>query len=282
MPVSNSSPASPFPEVLPSAPSSLVVTMPPLSLGNTFLEAADLSFGFAFSSQYPVESNIRKDLACEKEIHVISNGSKGGFVPQAKVLYPSLCWPNDSELKFSNGLGNPFHFGLLRPPTGMIAAPIANPGCRTLFQTMSQVGRANKEEFVFQVRKLQRACLRNPVKIEAASKYSTVDTLKQEYCFIPAKYKDYIHRVGRTARAGRSGVAISLVNQYELEWYIQIEKLIGKKLPQFSAQEEEVLMLFDIRVAEAKRISIMKIKESGGKKRRRGGGDDDDTRRQRR
>ncbi|KAL9257075.1 DEAD-box ATP-dependent RNA helicase 10-like protein [Drosera capensis] len=40
------------------------------------------------------------------------------------------------------------------------------------------------------VRKLQRACLRNPVKIEAASKYSTVDTLKQEYLFIPAKYKD--------------------------------------------------------------------------------------------
>lgn len=39
--------------------------------------------------------------------------------------------------------------------------------------------------------------------------------------------QDYIHRVGRTARAGRSGVAISLVNQYELEWYIQIEKLIG-------------------------------------------------------
>lgn len=40
--------------------------------------------------------------------------------------------------------------------------------------------------------------------------------------------QDYIHRVGRTARAGRSGVAISLVNQYELEWYTQIEKLIGR------------------------------------------------------
>ncbi|KAG8640822.1 hypothetical protein MANES_13G086300v8 [Manihot esculenta] len=40
------------------------------------------------------------------------------------------------------------------------------------------------------VKKLQRACLRNPVKIEAASKYSTVDTLKQQYRFIPAKYKD--------------------------------------------------------------------------------------------
>ncbi|KAF9624177.1 hypothetical protein IFM89_008115, partial [Coptis chinensis] len=200
------------------------------------------------------------------------------------------------------------------------------------------------------VRKLQRARLRNPVKIEAASKYSTVDTLKQQYRSVPAKYKDcylvfilsdipgstsmvftrtcestrllalilrnlgfsaipisgqmsqakrlgalnkfkagecpilictdvasrgldipsvdmvinydipanskdYIHRVGRTARAGRSGVAISLVNQYELEWYIQIEKLIGKKLPEFPAQEEEVLF-FSERVAQAKRLAL--------------------------
>lgn len=85
--------------------------------------------------------------------------------------------------------------------------------------------------------------------------------------------QDYIHRVGRTARAGRSGVAISLVNQYELEWYLQIENLIGKKLPEFPAQEEEVLMLLD-RVIDAKRISHTKLKEGGGKKRR--GGDDEE------
>ncbi|BAT97895.1 hypothetical protein LR48_Vigan11g037300 [Vigna angularis] len=214
------------------------------------------------------------------------------------------------------------------------------------------------------VQKLQRVCLRNPVKIEAASKYSTVDTLKQQYRFLPAKHKDcylvyiltemtgstsmvftrtcdstrllalilrnlglkaipinghmsqpkrlgalnkfksgecnillctdvasrgldiptvdmvinydiptnskdYIHRVGRTARAGRSGVAISLVNQYELEWYIQIEKLIGKKLPEYPAQEEEVLLLEE-RVSEAKRLAATKMKEAGGKKKRRG------------
>jgi ATP-dependent RNA helicase DDX47/RRP3 len=248
------------------------------------------------------------------------------------------------------------------------------------------------------VRKLQRACLRNPVKIEAASKYSTVDTLKQQYRFVAAKYKDcylvyilsempestsmiftrtcdgtrflalvlrslgfraipisgqmtqvndmllslniarpflskfshfffkcsqskrlgalnkfkagecnilvctdvasrgldipsvdvvinydiptnskdYIHRVGRTARAGRSGVGISLVNQYELEWYIQIEKLIGKKLPEYPAEEDEVLSLLE-RVAEAKKLSAMNMKESGGRKRR--GEDDEESER---
>ncbi|WOK94749.1 DEAD-box ATP-dependent RNA helicase 10 [Canna indica] len=219
------------------------------------------------------------------------------------------------------------------------------------------------------VSKLQRACLRNPVKIEAASKYSTVDTLKQQFLFVPAKYKDcylvyiltemsgsttmvftrtcestrllslvlrnigmraipisgqmsqdkrlgalnrfkagdcnilictdvasrgldipsvdmvinydiptnskdYVHRVGRTARAGRSGVAISLVNQYEVEWYLQIEQLIGKKLPEYPANEVEVLVYLE-RVSDAKRIALMKLKESNGNKKRRKGDDDD-------
>jgi hypothetical protein len=40
------------------------------------------------------------------------------------------------------------------------------------------------------VQKLQRACLVAPVKVEVAHKYSTVDTLRQQYMFVPAKYKD--------------------------------------------------------------------------------------------
>ena len=39
------------------------------------------------------------------------------------------------------------------------------------------------------VAKLQRACLRDPVKVEVAQKYSTVDTLRQQYIFLPAKHK---------------------------------------------------------------------------------------------
>ena len=40
------------------------------------------------------------------------------------------------------------------------------------------------------VNKLQRACLRDPVKVEVASKYSTVKSLKQNYLFVPAKHKE--------------------------------------------------------------------------------------------
>lgn len=39
------------------------------------------------------------------------------------------------------------------------------------------------------VQKLQRASLRDPVKVEVSTKYQTVDQLQQYYVFIPVKYK---------------------------------------------------------------------------------------------
>ena len=40
------------------------------------------------------------------------------------------------------------------------------------------------------VQKLQRASLQNPVRVEVANKYSTVDKLHQSYIFIPQKFKE--------------------------------------------------------------------------------------------
>ncbi|KHJ82842.1 DEAD/DEAH box helicase [Oesophagostomum dentatum] len=45
---------------------------------------------------------------------------------------------------------------------------------------------------------------------------------------VPSQSKDYIHRVGRTARAGRAGLAVTFVTQYDVEVYQKIEAHIGK------------------------------------------------------
>ncbi|CAG2183695.1 unnamed protein product, partial [Oppiella nova] len=71
---------------------------------------------------------------------------------------------------------------------------------------------------------------------------------------IPTHSKDYIHRVGRTARAGRYGKAVTFVSQYDVELYQRIEHLIGKKLPIFETHEEEVMLLNE-RVSEAQRFA---------------------------
>eukprot|EP00794_Sanderia_malayensis_P009262 gene9262-10240_t len=212
------------------------------------------------------------------------------------------------------------------------------------------------------VQKLQRASLRNPVKVEVSTKYATVDKLQQSYLFIPHKFKDcylvsilnelagnsfmvfcgtcnnvqrttlllrhlgfhaiplhgqmsqakrlgalnkfkskersiliatdvasrgldiphvdivinfdipthskdYIHRVGRTARAGRSGRSITFVTQYDVELYQRIEQLIDKKLALYPTVEEEVMILVE-RVTEAQRYAKMELREISEKKKR--------------
>lgn len=220
------------------------------------------------------------------------------------------------------------------------------------------------------VAKLQRASLKDPVRIEVSTKFQTVDQLRQFYLFIPAKYKDvylvhilnelsgnsfivfcntcpgtqkmalllrnlgfsaiplngkmtqtkrlaalnkfkvksssvliatdvasrgldiphvdvvinfdlpqhskdYIHRVGRTARAGRYGQAVTFVTQYDVEMYQKIEHLIGKKLPLYETVEQEVMILLE-RVVEAERLARIEQRELEEKGRRRKGGSDDD------
>lgn len=222
------------------------------------------------------------------------------------------------------------------------------------------------------VAKLQRASLKDPVRIEVSSKFQTVDHLKQFYIFIPAKYKDvylvhilnemsgnssivfcntcpgtqrialmlrnlgfsaipingkmtqsnrlaalnkfkvksssvllatdvasrgldiphvdvvinydipqqskdYIHRVGRTARAGRYGKAVTFVSQYDVEMYQKIEFQLGKKLPLYETVEQEVMVLLE-RVVEAERLARIEQNEMEEKssKRRRASDDDDD------
>lgn len=230
-----------------------------------------------------------------------------------------------------------------------------------------------------QVKKLQRASLKDPVKVEVSNKYQTVDKLQQYYVFIPVKFKDvylvhilnelagnsvmifcgtcnntvrtalmlralgmaavplhgqmsqnkrlaalnkfkaknrsilistdvasrgldiphvdivinfdipthskdYIHRVGRTARAGRSGKAVTFVTQYDVELYQRIEHLLGKQLPLYPCEQDEVMALQE-RVSEAQRTAKLELKDIEdrkglkAKKRREGGaggGDEDD------
>ncbi|KAG8594856.1 hypothetical protein GDO81_001343 [Engystomops pustulosus] len=57
----------------------------------------------------------------------------------------------------------------------------------------------------------------------------------------PGLPKIYIHRVGRTARAGRSGLAITLVTQYDIHLVHSIEEQIKMKLIEYAVKESEVL-----------------------------------------
>lgn len=48
---------------------------------------------------------------------------------------------------------------------------------------------------------------------------------------MPTQAEDYVHRIGRTGRAGAEGVAISLMDEDEQKMFESIKELIGKDLP---------------------------------------------------
>jgi superfamily II DNA/RNA helicase len=55
---------------------------------------------------------------------------------------------------------------------------------------------------------------------------------------VPKQAEDYVHRVGRTARAETTGVALSLVNPDDMQKFHHIEKLIEREVPKLSMPPE--------------------------------------------
>ncbi len=63
---------------------------------------------------------------------------------------------------------------------------------------------------------------------------------------IPTNPEDYVHRIGRTARAGASGVAVSLLTAEDVHDLVAIERLIGSTLerhdlPGFDYEKRNIL-----------------------------------------
>jgi ATP-dependent RNA helicase RhlE len=55
---------------------------------------------------------------------------------------------------------------------------------------------------------------------------------------VPHDPEDYIHRVGRTARAEKTGVAVTFINEKDQRKFSRIEKLIGNELTKLPLPEE--------------------------------------------
>ena len=81
---------------------------------------------------------------------------------------------------------------------------------------------------------------------------------------LPNVPEDYVHRIGRTGRAGASGEAISLVSHDEEEYIRDIEKLLGFKIP-----KKSILGFEQSPLAEVEKLEAELTKKNGGNNNRR-------------
>ena len=70
---------------------------------------------------------------------------------------------------------------------------------------------------------------------------------------LPVEKEAYVHRIGRTGRAGAKGKALSLVNQYEDRLLTQIQEYIGFEVPLKDMPNEE-----EVKAKEVESLKILK------------------------
>ncbi|KAI7862212.1 P-loop containing nucleoside triphosphate hydrolase protein [Spinellus fusiger] len=78
---------------------------------------------------------------------------------------------------------------------------------------------------------------------------------------IPRDPTDYIHRVGRTARAGRGGKALSIVSEKDVQLIESIEQRTNKKMEEYKIDENEIIDELN-EVTAAKRTANMQLHDS--------------------
>ena len=81
---------------------------------------------------------------------------------------------------------------------------------------------------------------------------------------VPHDPEDYVHRIGRTARAQRDGVAITFVAEDEISSFKQIEKFLGREVEKNQLPEG---------LGEAPDYNAARSNRRGGKQRRGGNGE---------
>jgi ATP-dependent RNA helicase RhlE len=106
----------------------------------------------------------------------------------------------------------------------------------------SDLGQKDREEMLLRFRSRKTRVL---VATDVLSRGIDIKDINLVINFdAPSDAEDYVHRVGRTARADTTGAAITLVNRVDMQKLQRIEKLIGYKvtrepLPAFIAEIHE-------------------------------------------
>ena len=96
-----------------------------------------------------------------------------------------------------------------------------------------------QEEREIVLREFKNKQLQIIVATDVLSRGIDVDNITHVVNYdVPRDAEDYVHRIGRTARADTTGTAITFVNEADMNKLGRIEKLIERKLDRLSITEE--------------------------------------------
>jgi ATP-dependent RNA helicase DeaD len=138
-----------------------------------------------------------------------------------------------------------------------VANRLANRGCRSA-AIHGDLSQAQREKVLQKFRKKEITAL---VATDVAARGIDVDDLTHVINYsLPQDPESYVHRIGRTGRAGKSGIAITLITPSEYRKLTSIERVANAKI-----NKEEIPNVSAVIDSKKQRIKseLGKIIESG-------------------
>ncbi|KAK9455332.1 P-loop containing nucleoside triphosphate hydrolase protein [Dipodascopsis uninucleata] len=123
----------------------------------------------------------------------------------------------------------------------------------------------SQQERVDSLGRFRAEAARVLVATDVASRGLDIPTVQMVINFdIPGDPDDYIHRVGRTARAGRSGESISFVTERDVLRIQAIEERVGKKMTKYEHVTEAMVIRDTLQqTSNARREALMELEKEG-------------------
>ncbi len=189
-----------------------------------------------FSATMPpkIRTLAKAILKNPEEVSIAISKPAAGILQQAYLVYDHqkvpllkrLLQDNDfkSAIVFSNSKDNVKRLGRELAHSGMSAKAFH-----------SDLEQSEREEIMnqFKSRKLQMLIgtdiISRGIDVEGIELVVNYDT--------PHDAEDYVHRIGRTARAARTGTAITFVNEKDHWKFQRVEKLIGNDIQKLALPE---------------------------------------------
>ena len=95
-------------------------------------------------------------------------------------------------------------------------------------QMHSDLSQQERDEVMFQFKSGQKDVL---VATDIVARGIDIDDIRMVINYdVPHDAEDYVHRIGRTARADRDGIAITLVSEKDIRLFAQIERFLEKEI----------------------------------------------------
>lgn len=182
-----------------------------------------------FSATMPpkIRALAKKILREPEEINIAISKPAEGIVQQAYLTYDNQKIELTKKLITEGDFSTAIIFASTKESVKKLEGTLIRAGLK-IKAFHSDLEQSEREEIMRQFKSKQIPIL---IGTDILSRGIDVEGISLVVNFdVPGDPEDYIHRIGRTARADRKGTAITYINENDQRKFSRIEQMIGKEI----------------------------------------------------